>query len=98
MYLGGVPVFAIQMIGRWSSDSFMRYIRKQIEEFTFDISHRMLTMQSFCHVPSHTTETDRNRIEYGGSASLMIGEHEHGGRHLPQPTPIGTRGGETIYC
>ena len=97
MYLGGVPVFAIQMIGRWSSDSFMRYIRKQIEEFTFDISHRMLTMQSFCHVPSHTTETDRNRIEYGGSASLMIGEHEHGGRHLPQPTPIGTGGGETTY-
>ena len=26
MYLGGVPVFAIQIIGRWSSDTFMKYI------------------------------------------------------------------------
>jgi hypothetical protein len=24
MYLGGVPVFAIKIIGRWSSDSFMK--------------------------------------------------------------------------
>jgi hypothetical protein len=34
MYLGGVPVFAIQIIGCWSSDAFMKYIRKQIDEFT----------------------------------------------------------------
>ncbi len=38
MYLGGVPVFAIMMIGRWSSDAFMAYIRKQIEQFTFNVS------------------------------------------------------------
>jgi hypothetical protein len=31
MYLGGVPVFAIMMIGRWSSDAFMKYICKQIK-------------------------------------------------------------------
>ena len=26
MYLGGVPVFAIMMIGQWASNSFMKYI------------------------------------------------------------------------
>lgn len=65
MYLGGVPVFAIQMIGCWSSDSFMGYIRKQIEEFTFDVSHKMLTMQSFRHLPQQNTETDRTEQNMG---------------------------------
>ncbi len=99
MYLGGVPVFAIQMIGRWSSDSFMKYIRKQIEEFTFDISNKMLTMQSFRHLPPHTTTSAGNGTEYGGSASLMIGQDESGGRHqlAQQPIPEGTGGGETSY-
>ena len=72
MYLGGVPVFAIMMIGRWSSDTFMKYIRKQIEQFTFDVSTRMLKMQHFRHVPDHPRGI-QNTTEYGGSASLMIG-------------------------
>eukprot|EP00956_Cyclotella_meneghiniana_P025476 scaffold53298_cov92-Cyclotella_meneghiniana.AAC.1 len=29
MYLGEVPVYTIMMLGRWSSDAFLRYIRKQ---------------------------------------------------------------------
>jgi hypothetical protein len=71
MYLGGVPVFAIMMIGRWSSDAFMKYIRKQIEEFTYDVSSKMLTMQQFRHTHYHTT-TDSRATEYGGSATLML--------------------------
>jgi hypothetical protein len=29
MYLGDLLVYAIQLIGRWSSDSFMKYLQKQ---------------------------------------------------------------------
>ena len=65
MYLGGVPVFAIMMIGRWSSDAFMKYIRKQIEQFTFDVSARMLTMQHFRHVPNQPSGSS-STTEYGG--------------------------------
>ena len=72
MYLGRVPVFAIQIIGRWSSDAFMRYIRKQIEEFTYDVSARMLTIQQFTHSSNpHTTIDDVN--ENGGTAARMLG-------------------------
>lgn len=71
MYLGGVPVFAIMMIGRWSSDSFMKYIRKQVEEFTFDVSKRMLTMQHFRHTPHRAP--NGKKTEYGGCAHLMLG-------------------------
>ena len=28
MYLGECPVYTIMMIGRWSSDAFLRYFRK----------------------------------------------------------------------
>jgi len=86
MYLGGVPVFAIQMIGRWSSDSFMKYIRKQIEEFTYDVSQKMLTMQHFRHVPNNAP-TSPNRTEYGGSASLMLLANNESGGTAPFQQP-----------
>ena len=64
MYLGGVPVFAIQLIGRWSSDAFMKYIRKQIEEFTFDVSARMLTTQTFMHSNNNTNNQSTTNTKY----------------------------------
>ncbi len=73
MYLGGVPVFAIQIIGRWSSDAFMKYIRKQVEEFTFDVSARMLTTQTFLHSNNPTQPTDGRENENGGTAARMLG-------------------------
>ena len=72
MYLGGLPVYAIQLIGRWSSDSFMKYLRKQIEEFTLGVSMKMLTVQVFRHIPP-ITSTSPEETEYGMSALLMLG-------------------------
>ena len=42
MFLGGCPVFLIMMIGRWSSNAFLRYIRKQVEEFNHNVSQKCL--------------------------------------------------------
>ena len=38
MYLGKCPIYTIMMIGRWSSDAFLRYIRKQVEQFSHNVS------------------------------------------------------------
>ena len=97
MYLGGVPVFAIMMIGRWSSDAFMKYIRKQIEQFTFDVSSRMLTTQHFRHVPNHSPAGSAGtaNAEYGGSASLMIGNES--GEGIIQTADQGSGEGTTTY-
>ena len=38
MYLAQVTTFSIMMIGRWSSDAFLQYIRKQVEQFSHNIS------------------------------------------------------------
>jgi hypothetical protein len=37
MYLAGVPIFSIMLIGRWSSLAFLKYIRKQVQEFSCGI-------------------------------------------------------------
>ena len=51
MYLGECPVFMIMLIGRRSSDAFLRYIRKQVMEFSQNVAKRMLSCQNFRHIP-----------------------------------------------
>ena len=51
MYLGECPVYTIMMIGRWSSDAFLRYIRKQIEQFSHSVSCKMLKFETHRHIP-----------------------------------------------
>ena len=53
LYLGKVPTFSIMMIGRWSSDAFLRYIRKQVEQFTFNASKSMLECEDFFTTPDY---------------------------------------------
>ncbi len=42
MYLAGVPVYTIMLLGRWLSDAFLHYIRKQVEQFSQDVAQKML--------------------------------------------------------
>ncbi len=55
MYLGECHVFMVMLIGCWSSDAFLRYIRKQVMEFSQNVAKRMLSCQNFRHIPDiHT--------------------------------------------
>ena len=82
MYLGECPVYTIMMIGRWSSDAFLRYIRKQVEQFSHNVSERMVRFMSHNHIPdyepaiSHLDPRRRNhpdnemtRVNVGGDLS-----------------------------
>jgi hypothetical protein len=51
VYLGEVPVYTIMLMGRWLSNAFLCYIRKQVEQFSLDILKRMLNFCSFRHIP-----------------------------------------------
>jgi hypothetical protein len=57
MFLGGCPVFLIMMIGCWSSDTFLRYIWKQVEEFNHNVSQKLLTHMFHRHIPNYTSLT-----------------------------------------
>ena len=52
MFIGGCPVYLIMLIGRWSNDAFLRYIRKQVEQFSHDVSSRMITQMFSRYIPS----------------------------------------------
>ena len=51
MYLDEVSIYTIMLIGRWSSEAFLKYIRKQVDKFTYNIAKRMLKHLKFRHLP-----------------------------------------------
>jgi hypothetical protein len=61
MYLAGIPVYIIMLIGRWSSDAFLLYIRKQVQEFSKNISQNMITNENFFTIPTASIEDPRIR-------------------------------------
>jgi hypothetical protein len=61
MYLAGVPVYTIMLIGRWSSDAFLLYIRKQVQEFSRYISQKMISNENFFTIPEISNEDPRIR-------------------------------------
>ena len=50
MYLEEFPVYVIMMTGRWSLDAFLRFIRKQVEQFSHNVSSRMLRFELHRHM------------------------------------------------
>ena len=41
MFLDETPVYTRMMIGRWSSDALLKYIRKQVEQFSHNVAQKM---------------------------------------------------------
>jgi len=64
MFLAGTPVYTIMLMGRWSSDAFMRYIRKQV-------AAKMLTYEQFYTVPDfiHTAVDGDTRLRSSNNLS-----------------------------
>ena len=72
MYLARVPIFSIMLIGCWLSLAFLKYIRKQVQEFSFDISLKMIEVQSFKHINNPLTTNTTDSI-VGDSSLLLMG-------------------------
>jgi hypothetical protein len=58
MYLANVPVYSIMLIGRWSSDAFLCYIRRQVQDFSAGVSRRMIISEDFFTIPDATHHDD----------------------------------------
>jgi len=58
MYLAGVPVFTIMLIGRWSSDAFLQYICQQVQEFSSGVAARMIVSKDFFTIPGFINHED----------------------------------------
>ncbi len=71
MYLAGTPVFSIMLVGRWSSKAFLKYIQKQVQEFSHGILLKMIEIQSFKHVQNSTVTNPMENI-VGNSFLLLM--------------------------
>ncbi len=59
MHMAGVPAYTIMLIGRWSSNAFLRYIRRQVQEFSAGVSSKMLLTDEFFAVSGITPRDPR---------------------------------------
>jgi hypothetical protein len=59
LYLANQPVFVIMLLGRWSSDAFLRYIRPQVAEFSKGVSRDMIKNGTYYHVSTSNHEDPR---------------------------------------
>jgi hypothetical protein len=49
------------LIGRWSSDAFLPYIRKQVKQFSQNVAKHMLTFRSFQTIPGIAPQVVSNK-------------------------------------
>jgi hypothetical protein len=67
----------IMILGRWSSDAFLVYIRPQVLEWTNNMSRDMISFDSFLDVglydiaSTHDPRTRRKTIPLNGRSSTM---------------------------
>jgi hypothetical protein len=59
LYLAGKQVFVIMLLGRWSSDAFLRYIRPQVAEFSKGVSRAMIKNGTYYHITTSHSEDPR---------------------------------------
>jgi hypothetical protein len=73
MYLNGIPVYTIMLLGRWSSDAFLRYIRKQVTEFSKGVARKMIQRPVYFHVSHAAREDPRTHNRQSSTATSGMG-------------------------
>eukprot|EP00978_Attheya_sp_CCMP212_P000675 scaffold1339_cov58-Attheya_sp.AAC.5 len=67
MYLAGVPVYTIIIMGWWSScDAFLHYIRKQVKLFSHNVSIGMIQNDHCFTTPDYIP--NQSRIDHRQSS------------------------------
>jgi hypothetical protein len=80
MFLAGTPVYTIMLMGRWSSDAFMQYIRKQVIQLSHSISTKMLTYNEFFMVPD-VVHSHADGILQDRGRMTLVSPHNLNGSH-----------------
>jgi hypothetical protein len=56
LYMAKVRTAAIMLLGRWKSDAFLLYLRRQVKEFTEGLSEAMASQPAMFHTDATNTE------------------------------------------
>lgn len=86
LFLNNVPTFQIMLLGRWSSDAFLRYIRRQVQQFSEGLSTKMAAKEFFTipEVEQIDPNDPRTRNTVSFATAAASGSHIRGARF---PTP-----------
>lgn len=58
MYLANIRTSTIMLLGRWKSDAFLLYLRRQVKEFTAGVTNQMTNQQDmFFSIPADHQQT-----------------------------------------
>ena len=82
MFLAGVPCETIQLIGRWRSRTFMKYLRIQVTASTRGITTKMTSLDSF-FTKTVSDDSDKN----GGETRLQNGRNQVDTRKRARTNP-----------
>jgi len=82
MYLNGIPVYTIMLLGRWSSDAFLLYICKQVQEFSHGVSSKMINTPSFYTIPDEQANIEDPQ-SYHNIHNTATQPHQIGRLNLP---------------
>ena len=72
MFLDDTPVFMIMLVGRWSSDAFLKYIRRQVLEFSKGISRRMIKCDTFFTIPQSRRDLNNPKTQNKNSFATNL--------------------------
>ena len=73
MYMNHIPVYTIMLLGRWSNDAFLRYIRKQVEQFGHNVAKLMIQNPVFHSTVLASRDDPRNHNPLSVTANMGMG-------------------------
>ena len=88
LYLAKRMVSTIMLIGRWSSDAFLLYIRRQVQEFSSGISSDMASQESFFTIPDleeHDVMDPRTRNNQSFASTISLNGPNASTAHVQRP-------------
>ena len=90
LYLAQRPITTIMLLGRWSSDAFLLYIRRQVQEFSKGVSADMVNQENFFTIPTlEDTATDRldprTRNSHSFASTISINGPNASTAHVKRP-------------
>ena len=88
LYLSKRAVTTIMLLGRWSSDAFLLYIRRQVQEFSAGVSADMVSQESFFTIPDldeHDIMDPRTRNSQSFANTISLNGPNAATAHVKRP-------------
>ena len=86
LFLNKIPTYQIMLLGRWSSDAFLKYIRRQVQEFSSGLSRSMVNKEFFTIPEVETVDNNDPRTRNTASFSTTAASDSNPrGARFPSP-------------